>query len=107
MSEAGIHLLLRYTARTTFALFFFAFTGNALRELWRNTLSAWLARGRNWFLVAMALSHSAHLFAIIALFQVIGWSHLKWTTALGGGLGYLLLYILAINSAVRLKSGRA
>src|SRR4029077_7836222 len=103
---AGIHLLLRYTARTTFVFFFFAFTGSALRDLWPGVLSSWLARKRDWFLVAMAVSHSVHLAAIIALFQVVGWSRLQIVTLLGGGFVYVLIYLLAVNALGRMWSGR-
>ena len=106
MNEAGIHLLLRITARTTFVLFFFAFTGNALRDLWPSSFSTWLARKRDWFLVAMAVSHSVHLAAIVALFQLIGWSRLRLITLLGGGFVYVLIYLLAVNALGRMWSGR-
>jgi len=105
MSEAEIHLLLRYTARTTFVLFCFAFTGNALRELMPGTVSVWLSRKRDWFVIAMAALHTFHLAAIIALFQTIGWAKLRLLTVVGGGVGYLLLYLLAANSIMRLRSG--
>src|SRR4029077_50617 len=105
MNEAGIHLLLRITARTTFVFFFFAFTGNALRDLWPGALSSWLARNRDWFLVAMAVLHSVHLAAIIALFQLVGWSRLQFVTLLGGAFVYVLIYLLAVNALGRLKSG--
>jgi hypothetical protein len=106
MNEASIHLLLRYTARTTFAFFTFAFTGNALRDLWPTGLTLWLARKRDWFLIAVAVSHTLHLAAIIALFQTIGWAKLQATTLVGGGLVYLLIYMLALNAVARLLAGQ-
>jgi len=106
MNEAGIHLLLRITARATFVLFFFAFTGSALRDLFSSSFASWLARKRDWFLVAMAGSHSVHLAAIIALFELIGWSRLRLVTLLGGGFVYLLIYLLAANALGRMWSGR-
>ena len=106
MSEAPIHLLLRYTARTTFVFFFFAFTGTALRDLWPTGLTLWLARKRDWFLIAVAISHTLHLAAIIALFQTMGWAKLQITTLVGGGLVYLLIYLLALNAVLRLRAGQ-
>ncbi|MGC2696465.1 MAG: hypothetical protein WA738_11805 [Candidatus Angelobacter sp.] len=105
MTEPAIRELLRITARTTFVFFLCAFTGNALRDLWPGRFSVWLAKRRDWFLLATALSHTVHLVAIIALFQVVGWSHLQMVTLLGGGLVYLLIYALAIAAALRLIRG--
>ncbi len=106
MNEAAIHVLLRYTARTTFVLFSAAFTGNAIRELSPGRFSAWLAGRRDWFMVAMALSHTVHLAMIIALFQTIGWGKLRVPAVLGGGLVYLLIYTLALNALARLRTGQ-
>jgi sulfoxide reductase heme-binding subunit YedZ len=103
MDEATIRLALRVTARTTFFFFVAAFAGNALRDLFPGRLSIWLAAKRDAFLLAMAASHTVHLAAIIALFQLLGSSRLKLTTVLGGGLVYLLIYALAIGATIRLR----
>jgi methionine sulfoxide reductase heme-binding subunit len=103
MDEAAIRLALRVTARTTFFFFICAFSGNALRDLFPGRLSLWLATKRDAFLLAMAVSHTVHLAAIIALFQLLGSSRLKLTTVLGGGLVYLLIYALAISAIMRLR----
>jgi hypothetical protein len=103
MTEAGLRTLLHVTARTTFVWFVCAFSGNALATLWPGSFSAWLARQRDWFLLAVAVSHTLHLAAIIAFFQVVGWSHLKLVTVIGGGSVYLLIYGLAAVSVVRLR----
>lgn len=44
--------------------------------------------------------------AIIAFFQVVGWSKLKLVTLLGGGFVYLLIYALALAAILRLRSRR-
>jgi len=103
MTEAGLHIALRVTARITFAFFVCAFTGNALRDLWPGKLSVWLSRNRDWFLVAMAVAHTFHLAAIIAFFQVVGWSKLHLVVVLGGGSVYLLIYALAATAITRLR----
>jgi len=103
MNEAGLRTVLHLTARTTFVFFLGAFTGHALRDFWPGKFSLWLSRQRDLFLVAMAASHTLHLAAIIAFFQVVGWSKLKMVTLLGGGLIYLLIYALAANAIARLK----
>lgn len=104
MNEAGLRFLLHLTARITFVFFAGAFVGNALRDLWPNAFSIWLAKQRDWFLPAAAVSHTFHLAAIIAFFEVIGWSHLKMVTLIGGGSVYLLIYGLAIVAVRRLRS---
>lgn len=103
MDEAAIRLTLRVTARTTFVFFVCAFAGNALRDLFPGKLFIWLAAKRDAFLLAMAASHTVHLAAIIALFQLLGSSRLKLTTVLGGGLVYMLIYALAIGAVMRLR----
>ena len=103
MNAEGLRTALHLTARTTFVFFVFAFAGNALRDLWPGAISAWLSRQRDWFLVATAVSHTFHLAAIIAFFQVVGWSHLRMVTLVGGGSVYLLIYGLAIVAILRLR----
>ncbi|HKD78626.1 MAG TPA: hypothetical protein VKH81_02980 [Candidatus Angelobacter sp.] len=96
-------MLLHLTARTTFVFFVGAFVGNAVRDLWPGAFSIWLAKQRDWFLPAAAVSHTFHLAAIIAFFEIIGWSHLKMVTLVGGGSVYLLIYGLAIAAVLRLR----
>jgi hypothetical protein len=93
MNEAGIRMALHLTARTTFVFFVCAFTGNALRDLWPGRFSLWLAMQRDWFLIA-----------IIAFFQVVGWSKLRLVTLLGGGFVYLLIYALAVDAMLRSRN---
>lgn len=104
MNAEGLRTALHLTARTTFVFFVFAFAGNALRDLWPGAISAWLSRQRDWFLVATAVSHTFHLAAIIAFFQVVGWSQLRMVTLVGGGSVYLLIYGLAIVAILRWRS---
>jgi sulfoxide reductase heme-binding subunit YedZ len=106
MNEANMVLLLHWTARSTFVLFFCAFTGNALRDLWPNKISNWLARNHDHFLVAQAASHTVHLAAIIAYFRLVGWSRLHIATLIPGGSVYLLIYALAVVAIVRLSRGQ-
>jgi hypothetical protein len=103
MTESALRIALHVTARITFAFFVCAFAGNALRDLWPGRFSLWLSRNRDWFLVAMAASHTFHLAAIIAFFQVVGWSKLQLVTVLGGGFVYLLIYALAATAITRLR----
>lgn len=103
MTPEGLRTLLHLTARTTFVFFVGAFSGNALPDLRLGAISVWLARQRDWFLLATAVSHTFHLAAIIAFFHVVGWSHLRMATLIGGGSVYLLIYGLAIVAFLRLR----
>jgi sulfoxide reductase heme-binding subunit YedZ len=103
MNESALRIALHVTARITFLFFVCAFTGNALRDLTPARFSLWLSRNRDWFLVAMAASHTFHLAAIIAFFHVVGWSKLHLVTLLGGGSVYLLIYALAAVAIRRLR----
>lgn len=103
MNEAGLRIALHVTARITFVFFVSAFAGKALRSLWPGSFSLWLSRNQDWFLVAMAASHTFHLAAIIAFFRVVGWSKLHLVTLLGGGFVYLLTYALAATAIMRLR----
>lgn len=103
MNESALRIALHVTARITFLFFVCAFTGNALRDLTPARFSLWLSRNRDWFLVAMAASHTFHLAAIIAFFQVVGWSKLHLVTLLGGGSVYLLIYALVAAAIRRLR----
>ena len=103
MTEAGLYTLLHYSARTTFVLFVCAFAGNAVSNLWLGGSSHWLARRRDWFLLGVAVSHTVHLAAIIAFFQVVGWSKLRLYALAGGGFIYLLIYGLAVVAVQRLR----
>jgi methionine sulfoxide reductase heme-binding subunit len=103
MTEASLRTLLHVTARTTFVLFVCAFAGPALGDLRPGSFSLWLARRRDWLLLAVAGSHTLHLAAIIAFFQVVGWSKLRLVTLAGGGFIYLLIYGLAMVAVLRLR----
>jgi sulfoxide reductase heme-binding subunit YedZ len=102
MNEATLRMALHLTARTTFVVFMGVFIGNALRDLWPGVFSAWLFRRRDWFIVATAASHTVHLAAIVAYFQVVGWSHLHPLRVVPGSIVYLVIYALAVAAILRL-----
>jgi len=105
MNEATLRMVLHLTARMTFVVFVGVFIGNALRDLWPGVFSAWLSRHRDWFIVGAAASHTLHLTAIVAYFQVVGWSNLSVLRLVPGGLTYMVIYALAVAAILRL-SGR-
>ncbi|HET8888546.1 MAG TPA: hypothetical protein VFQ41_06555 [Candidatus Angelobacter sp.] len=103
MNEATLRMALHFTARMTFVVLVGAFTGNALRDLWPGTFSLWLSRKRDWFIAGIGASHTLHLFAIVAFYQVIGWSHIRFLRVLPGGIVYLVIYALAVAALLRLS----
>lgn len=103
MNEATLRMVLHLTARMTFVVFVGAFIGNALRDLWPGTFSVWLSRRRDWFIVGTAASHTLHLAAIVAYYQVVGWSHVRFLRVLPGGLAYIVIYALAVAAILRLN----
>ena len=101
LDEAGIRVLIRATARTSFAFFLLAFVASPLRRVWRSPASAWLLANRRYLGLSFAVSHLLHLIAIFALYHWSGRELLAGTSpvvAVVGGLGYLLLAALAATS---------
>jgi DMSO/TMAO reductase YedYZ heme-binding membrane subunit len=96
-TEAGVRVVLRATARTSLILFVAAFIASALRRLVRTPLTAWLLRNRRQLGVSFAISHAIHGAAIVALVRMTGRGS-DATTAIAGGIGYLLLAAMAATS---------
>ena len=100
MDEEIIRLALRVTARTSLIFFLGAFAGAALAVQWPGGFTTWLARRRRTWLVALAASHTVHLAAIGALGAVTNgkaWKDAGISSALGGGVAYLLIYVMALR----------
>jgi methionine sulfoxide reductase heme-binding subunit len=99
--EAGIRVVIRATARSSFAFFLAAFVASALRRAWRSPMSAWLLANRRYLGVSFAVSHLVHLLAIFALYH---WSPRQFLVGTGatvtalGGLGYVLLLAMTATS---------
>ena len=100
-NEAGLRVVIRATARTSFALFITAFVASSLRRAWRSDATAWLLRNRRQIGVSFAVSHLLHLLAIFALYD---WSLGRFFGEIGapaivvGGIGYLFVAALAATS---------
>src|SRR5204863_367991 len=63
-SAEAIRRAIRFTARTSFALFLTAFTASAAYRLWRTRFTRWQLRNRRYLGVAFAASHAIHAAAI-------------------------------------------
>jgi hypothetical protein len=99
--EAGIRLVIRATARTSVVLFTAAFVASALDRAWRGPVSRWMLGNRRQLGVSFAVSHLAHLLAILAL---AGWSPARAYAAAGlpvlvlGGTAYLFVIAMVATS---------
>ena len=99
--ENGVRIVIRATARTSVVLFTAAFVASSLRRRWPGPATAWLLANRRYLGVSFAVSHFAHLGAILAL---AGWSVSKmvadaWpTAAILGGIAYLLVLAMVATS---------
>jgi methionine sulfoxide reductase heme-binding subunit len=99
--EAGIRVVIRATARSSFGFFLAAFVASALRRAWHSSATAWVLANRRYLGVSFAVSHFVHLLAIFALYH---WSAREFLVGTGatvtalGGLGYVFVFAMAATS---------
>src|SRR5690349_14618166 len=99
--EPGVRLVIRATARTSVVLFTAAFVASALARAWPGPVSRWTLANRRYLGVSFAVSHFAHLLAILAL---SGWSPARAAAAAGvpvlvlGGAAYLFVIAMVATS---------
>ena len=96
--EEGWRVVIRATARTSLVLFSAAYVASSLRTFWRNDRTKWLLRNRRYVGLSYAASHTLHLGAIIALSRVDPDFRFELGTLIGGGIAYVLLYLMALTS---------
>jgi hypothetical protein len=101
--EEGVRAVVRHTAQTSFALFIATYSASSARALWRTPFTAWLLANRRYVGVGFAVSHAFHLLAIIALYRVSPSfrADLSWSTLIGGGLAFVLVFVMAATSSDR------
>ena len=101
VSENGLHIVIRSTAQTSFALFTAAFVASPLFALWPTSLTRWLRSNRRYIGVSFAVSHLFHAAGIITLAVVTSGASLKeadMITFTGGLITYLLIIAMAATS---------
>ena len=96
-SQDSALLWARYTANLSFLYLFAAFSASALNESFKNQSSKILLRNRRYFGLSFAIAHSFHLVALIYFFSGSN-DEPSIVSVLGGGLGYLLMYGMALTS---------
>lgn len=97
---AGTRMVIRATARTSFALFLAAFLASPLATLAPNKLTRGLMRERRILGLSFAFSHAMHLAAIVAygLLDSGFWPSRSALTNAPGTIGYVFIALLAATS---------
>jgi DMSO/TMAO reductase YedYZ heme-binding membrane subunit len=91
---------IRVTAFTSAVLFLLAFTASALARVRPGSTTRWLLANRRYLGLSFAVSHLAHLLAIVALARSSPafLESVKPATVVGGGLGFALIAAMAATS---------
>lgn len=100
-SPDAISGAIRFTARTSFALFLAAFTASATQRLWPGAFTRWQRRNRRYLGVGFAASHAVHAAAIVtlAVLQPLAFHERAADMARAPGLiGYGFLAAMTITS---------
>jgi sulfoxide reductase heme-binding subunit YedZ len=99
-SEAA-RAAIRMTARTSLALFSFAYAAAALVRFWPNGFTHWVRRNRRQLGVSFAVSHGIHALAIASLSVLAPdefRNEVRLSMLIPGGIGYLFIAAMAATS---------
>lgn len=98
--DEGMHAVIRHTAQTSFVLFMAAYFASSLRVFWRSDTSKWLLANRRYLGVSYAVSHTYHLAFIVTLARTSTAfrDDISMVTIVGGGMAYVLMYLMALTS---------
>ena len=99
------HYVIRWTARTSLLLFALAYVARPAVVLWPSPLTKRLLRERKWTGDGFAVSHLAHLFAIIAA-AVADWDAFlaaRDVTTLLALAAFAVIFAMAITSIDRIR----
>ncbi|UVO31278.1 hypothetical protein [Bradyrhizobium arachidis] len=97
----GVRMVIRFTARSSLALFCLAFSAAALARLWPTAWTHWQRRNRRYLGLAFAASHAIHAVAIVAFANIDPAGFAAATSAASyifGGLGYAFIIAMAATS---------
>jgi DMSO/TMAO reductase YedYZ heme-binding membrane subunit len=97
--ESGVRMLVRASARVSFAIFLLAYLARPARQLWPSPATRWLARNRRYLGVSFAVAHGLHGLDIALLGLLLGDGfEMLPATLYGGGLAYVLLAAMTLTS---------
>jgi methionine sulfoxide reductase heme-binding subunit len=96
LTETGLRIAIRFTARSSCVLFLLAFVGSSLAALWPSAITQWLRANRRYFGLSFAASHVWHAIAIIGLAFFSQGKAISYSP--GGMLGYVFIVLMAATS---------
>ena len=96
-SNESLMLWARHTARISFAYFLLSFSASSLHYFFSNTLTKFIRHQRRYIGLSFALAHTIHLVALTSFFIVMK-ENPGIVTLIGGGVGYVLVYAMALTS---------
>jgi sulfoxide reductase heme-binding subunit YedZ len=102
-NDASFHVAIRATARTSFGLFFFAFTASSLYRLLPFKFTRWLLRNRRYIGVSFAVSHFVHL-SLIATIALVFLSEQNAAQVIFGFPAYCFIMAMALTSSDRAQA---
>ena len=97
-SAESWQLATRWTARAGFPLLILTYSASSLVRLKPNGLTKALLLNRRWWGLGFAACHTLHLLALVSFLRVTG-KAVPPVVLAGGGLGYALLYAMALTSS--------
>lgn len=92
---------IRFTARTSAALFLLAITASATARLWPNAFTRWQRANRRMFGLAFAFSHAVHAGFIVAFAAQGPEQYAEAITPVmivAGAIGYTLIILMTLTS---------
>jgi DMSO/TMAO reductase YedYZ heme-binding membrane subunit len=99
ITEDSIRQMIRLTATSSMVLFSLTFSASSLYHLFTDGCWRPVMRARRRLGLSFALSHAAHLIAIIALVEVaLGGNYSQLGEIVGGSIIYLFIFAMAATS---------
>lgn len=86
-----------WTARVGFPIFLITYSASSLYRVFPGEVTRAILRNRRYWGLGFAITHSIHLYALIAYLRVSG-TPVETATLIGGGFAYVMLYAMAFTS---------
>lgn len=97
--EAGVRMVVRASARISFAIFLLVYLAGPLRRLWPDDTTRWLRRNRRYLGVSFGVANYLHLLDIGMLWLLLGDAFERSAlTLIVGGASYALLAGMMLTS---------
>jgi len=94
--EDGIRHFNRYTARISFSIFIVIFALPGIKFLFREKFYHRIEQNQRYLMLAMLIIMLIHLGGIYYIYQILPEMPVKLSTFAGGGLAYLMIFLLFI-----------